>query len=242
MRRFVYRLPFDVGFAPNPFWGSLTLGTCKPLIRKAARPGDTVFAILPMHGEDRLVYAARVAEVMGWREYWHDPRFEAKIPRVYPGATRAERVGDRCYRPRPDGSYEQLVSEHWSGLRWAERADEKAKDLSGPVLICREFSYFGARAPLLPPSCSFVSSLSRAPRGDWPPAAAAELDKLFAALPRGVHGPPVCWPRAGAALDMSWVEAAGPNLSTLARSALRLSPKKNPPSADWHPGGWVPTR
>ena len=29
MRLFAYKMTHDTGFAPNPFWGYLTLATCK---------------------------------------------------------------------------------------------------------------------------------------------------------------------------------------------------------------------
>jgi Nucleotide modification associated domain 2 len=42
MRLFSYKMTNDSGFAPNPFWGRLTLATCKPEIRKAKRVGDWI--------------------------------------------------------------------------------------------------------------------------------------------------------------------------------------------------------
>ena len=42
MRLFAYKMTHDTGFAPNPFWGCLTLATCKPKIRESKRPGDWV--------------------------------------------------------------------------------------------------------------------------------------------------------------------------------------------------------
>ena len=35
MHCFRYRMDHDYGFAPNPFWGTLTLATCKAQIRKS---------------------------------------------------------------------------------------------------------------------------------------------------------------------------------------------------------------
>jgi Nucleotide modification associated domain 2 len=37
---FSYVVTHDKGFAPNPYFGFLTLATCKPQIRKSARVGD----------------------------------------------------------------------------------------------------------------------------------------------------------------------------------------------------------
>lgn len=39
MRLFAYKMTHDTGFAPNPFWGYLTLATCKPKIREKKRRG-----------------------------------------------------------------------------------------------------------------------------------------------------------------------------------------------------------
>ncbi|MGE3595803.1 MAG: hypothetical protein AB7N70_09645 [Dehalococcoidia bacterium] len=37
-----YKMTHDTGFAPNPFWGCLTLATCKPGIRQTRGPGDWI--------------------------------------------------------------------------------------------------------------------------------------------------------------------------------------------------------
>ena len=42
IRLFSYKLTNDGGFAPNPFWGALTLATCKPQIRLSKRIGDWI--------------------------------------------------------------------------------------------------------------------------------------------------------------------------------------------------------
>ena len=34
MRLFAYKMTHDTGFAPNPFWGWMTLATCKSQIRR----------------------------------------------------------------------------------------------------------------------------------------------------------------------------------------------------------------
>ena len=42
---FVYTVAYDVGFAPNPFYGFCTLATCKADIRNAADVGDWVVGV-----------------------------------------------------------------------------------------------------------------------------------------------------------------------------------------------------
>jgi hypothetical protein len=42
---YVYVVDRDFGFAPNPFYGVLTLATCKPRIRSVASMGDWVIGV-----------------------------------------------------------------------------------------------------------------------------------------------------------------------------------------------------
>jgi hypothetical protein len=63
-RLFTYVITHDAGFAPNPFYGVLTLNFCKPLIRRTAEVGDWVAANTAANfpgGRGLLVYAARGA-------------------------------------------------------------------------------------------------------------------------------------------------------------------------------------
>jgi hypothetical protein len=42
MRLFSYKLTTDLDFAPNPFYGMLTLVTCKPGKRRTKKKGDWI--------------------------------------------------------------------------------------------------------------------------------------------------------------------------------------------------------
>ena len=42
MRLFSYKLTNDSGFAPNPFFGTLSLACCKPEIRENRTIGDYI--------------------------------------------------------------------------------------------------------------------------------------------------------------------------------------------------------
>lgn len=42
MKLYSYVVARDYGFAPNPFYAACTLATCKPRIRKTAKPNDWV--------------------------------------------------------------------------------------------------------------------------------------------------------------------------------------------------------
>lgn len=139
----------DKGFAPNPFGCSLTLATCKPGIRNAARVGDWVAGFtsksLAGHdvGSERLVYLMRVAEKLLLRDYFRDPRFRDKIPDM--GADGPEaKAGDNIYRPlRSDAAsaadFEQLANaNHVPGNR--------KRDVGGNFVLVSDVFYYSAEA------------------------------------------------------------------------------------------------
>ena len=105
MRLFSYKLTHDGGFAPNPFWGALTLATCKPLIRLHKRPGDWIAGFTSAAlcddavGQERLIYLMQVHRKMPIAQYFRDPEFRNKIP-TRNSAQQIERVGDNIYRPK----------------------------------------------------------------------------------------------------------------------------------------------
>jgi len=80
----------DTGFAPNPYHGTLTLATCKPAIRRCSQVGDWIGGwtgvkvvnkdgnIIHFSNNQRLVYLARVSEVIKIQDYWS--RFPEKRP------------------------------------------------------------------------------------------------------------------------------------------------------------------
>lgn len=81
-RLFSYVVRYDSGFAPNPFYGSCTLATCKPDIRRSAQPKDWVVgtgsADRWRDRGTRLVHAMKVGEAMDFRSFWDDPRFAGR--------------------------------------------------------------------------------------------------------------------------------------------------------------------
>ena len=122
MRLFAYKMTHDTGFAPNPFWGYLTLATCKPKIREHKRPGDWVAGFTSKElcgdwvGDERLVFLMQVEERMALADYFHDRRFQQRIPRD-PPAVKVYRCGDNIYRPlvrnaRDATEFEQLPNDH----------------------------------------------------------------------------------------------------------------------------------
>jgi hypothetical protein len=164
IRLFSYKLTNDSGFAPNPFWGFLTLATCKPQIRLRKKEGDWIAGFtsgeLCQHavGRERLIYLMRVKEKMPIARYFRDARFARKIPK--PMSTRAiERVGDNIYEPRREpatapSDFRQLKNEHHfddMNRRCAGVGESQVTDLSGlNVLIAQRYAYFGSQALYIP--------------------------------------------------------------------------------------------
>lgn len=210
-----YRLTEDTGFAPNPFFGILSLATGMPELRQSATVDDWIAGFtsgaLCGHapGTERLVFLMRVGEVVSYAEYHADPRFTRKIPHLN-GGPEVERHGDNIYHPMRVSAdapelFEQLPNpHHWNVAQ--DRQDERSKrqDLRGRrVLLATEYAYFG-RAPLAVPDFARPTL----PRCNAPAGAAtddAELARAFIDLALGrasrpVVAPPHVW-RNG---DDSW--------------------------------------
>ena len=104
MRLFAYKMTHDTGFAPNPFWGFLTLATCKPGMRRSKRAGDWIAGFTSKDlcghhvGEERLVFLMQVDERIALADYFRDGRFQSRIPQNGPVAN-VYRCGDNIYRP-----------------------------------------------------------------------------------------------------------------------------------------------
>jgi len=152
-----YRLDHDLGFAPNPYFGWCSLACCMPTIRKHAAVGDIIVGIAGsnMRGLGRihpqLVYWMRVEEALTFDQYWHDPRFVMKRPRIT--GPKMHMVGDRTYRHEPqarDWSFE--LSMHYlpdagqGALGGHVEKDTKVDRL----LVGREFTYWGGAGPRVP--------------------------------------------------------------------------------------------
>lgn len=69
-RIYRYILVDDVGMAPCPAGDLITLGTCKPAIRRGASKGDWVLGFRPGSLErGMLLWGGRVADVLEHGEY-----------------------------------------------------------------------------------------------------------------------------------------------------------------------------
>ena len=148
-RLYSYKMHHDNGFAPNPYFGVLTLATCMSKMRQNTKVGNWIAgwtsrktATSTPLGEERLIYLAKVTDKIRIAEYWD--RFPMKRPS---NADEKSTRGDNIYCPD---------SSSHGGLRLAESiyrrptdAAKISKDLNGGfVLICEEYCFFGADAPL----------------------------------------------------------------------------------------------
>ena len=223
MKLYSYKLTHDTGFAPNPFWGLLTLATCRPGMRRnrQMKEGDWVAGFTSVElnedavGAERLIYLMQIAEKITIADYYHDPRFRTKIPN--PHADRAiERCGDNIYRPLrkhavEPAHFKQLPNpNHMEGVKACGRRKPASgfhvNDIGGKnVLIASDFIYFGQDAIEIPASLCPYLSKRPPPCGNKISGACAKLfiDFVFSqAKGKRVIGPPHSWPED----DDSWRE------------------------------------
>ena len=147
MKLITYKMTTDSGFAPNPFFGVLTLATCKPAIRRSPNIkkdnwisgwtsrtlcGDAV-------GQERLVYLAKIDNIIPIAEYWKDypqKRNNGKDDNSL------ESFGDNIYEPTTTGFIAHANVHH--NPKNDPHEKQKKRDIGGKkVIICKEFYYFG---------------------------------------------------------------------------------------------------
>jgi hypothetical protein len=141
---FSYVITCDRGFAPNPFGGFLTLATCKPRIRRAAREDDLIIATgsVSTQYKRKLIYAAVVSKVVPWEEYGSSADYKIKRP-----STKG-----KWWRKHGDNIYAK-VNKKWKRRRNESHTTRETMihDLRGKnVLVCNRFWYFGADAKVIP--------------------------------------------------------------------------------------------
>lgn len=191
MRIYSYVVKFDTGFAPNPFWGALTVACCKPAIRRTAKPGDIIVGLSRAEQGNRVVFVAHIAETLTYTQYWADRRFRLKRPKMGQTTDLANRVGDNIYEPLSGGRFRQRPSQHSNGE--AEHIGNKEHDLGGmSVLVARDFSYFGGDAIRLPSRFADLI-VGRAHKCRFPETLVQAVDRWRQKLPKGVEAAPHRW-------------------------------------------------
>ena len=195
MRLFSYKMTTDSGFAPNPFFGKMTLATCKPQIRKYKRKGDWIAGFTSKElccdevGEECLIFLMQVEEKILISQYYSHPDFQRKIPNL----SREEFIyksGDNIYEPEGDG-FIQLKNPNHDTLK------QQIHDLSGKyVLISTKFFYFGGNPLEIPESMRPEIPKGQSAHGSLThdTERAAEFIKYITEKGVGVHSAPHQWP------------------------------------------------
>jgi hypothetical protein len=182
-RLIAYVVKHDYGFAPNPYGGFLTLATCKAPIRNAAKVGDILLGTGAVKnvGMGKLIYAARISEIVDTEAYGREERFAIKRPVVGQGKER--RLGDNIYY-REAGQWRQRENPfHDEGNIAIDLASLK-------VLVCADFWYFGNAAADL--SAHFPDVIKQGPGCKYTrdPARVKDVLAWLEGFEKGVHGQP----------------------------------------------------
>ena len=150
MRLYSYVVRWDYGFAPNPFFGTCTLATCKPKIRRTATVGDWIVGVGSKTRNRRgyLVYVMKVSDEMTFNQYWTDDRFARKKPNM--AGSKKQAFGDNIYFRDRKCRWQQSSSRH-SLPDGSPHPDHIRVDTdTDKVLIGRTFAYWGGYGPQLP--------------------------------------------------------------------------------------------
>ncbi|MDE5880856.1 MAG: hypothetical protein K2H60_03925 [Muribaculaceae bacterium] len=182
-----YLMTYDTQFAPNPFYGILTLATCKPVIRRKAEIGDWISGWTAMEVRDKenkkhtfkdgqkMIYLARITDKMTFAEYWE--KYPEKRPVSLSSITTEKRCGRGCGGKKQENtsynSGDNIYKPYHKNDKTGEisyeqlensshKPDEADHDLSGKyVLLCDEFYYFGVNNALDVPKEIFNYAVPR---------------------------------------------------------------------------------
>ena len=191
MKCYSYKMDHDFGFAPNPFWGVMTLATCKGSIRSSSNLeiGDWVIYI------GHLIFAMKVEKIITFDEYWNNPDFQCKKP-VFNGSV-MQMYGDNVYHTNPQTK--EVIQErcaHTVEGKNPKDTGQYRRDIRGKnVLISRNFYYFGANAPELPDEFKHMASTVRNMECNHVDEETVKkfADWLQSNYKIGIHGDPINW-------------------------------------------------
>lgn len=150
MRLFSYIVRWDYGFAPNPFFGTCTIATCKPKLRRTAKVGDWIVGVgsKTQNRHGHIVYVMQVAEEMTFNEYWADERFARKKSNLAGSLKQA--FGDNIYFHDRNGQWHQSNSRHSREDGSLDRDHVEHDTDTDKVLISGTYAYWGGCGPELP--------------------------------------------------------------------------------------------
>lgn len=205
LRLFSYKLTNDSGFAPNPFWGYLTLATCKPRIRASKNVDDWIAGFTSKKlgdqpGQEKLIYLMKITDTLSIAEYFRASRFKNKVPTLS-AHDFVHKAGDNIYRPLSQGAFAPDDFEQIANPNHTDK--NKLKDLSGSkVLISDDFFYFGRNALVIPSNVR-----PKVPKGQSSQGVRTDDQTLIQDFiiyvsrhGKGIHGAPHKWPGN----DQSW--------------------------------------
>lgn len=149
MTVYIYVVDRDFGFAPNPFHGTCTLATCKPVIRRKAQLRDWVIGVggKNLKATGRCIFAMEVTDTMCFDDYWASPKHKDKIP--VRNGSRIMMNGDNIYH-KESKIWRQADSHHSKPDGSPEPSNIKNDTQTDQVLISDHFYYFGDKAPEVP--------------------------------------------------------------------------------------------
>ncbi len=129
---YVYKCVIDDGTAPCVDRGLLSMTVCKPKVRTSATVGDIVvaFGTNAQPAPNRLVYAAKITELVTGGRYFVEPKYQTRK--------------DCIYKRTPHGTLKLVPSAS------AHNTGTHTKDIGSPpaypnaiALISNDFRYFG---------------------------------------------------------------------------------------------------
>lgn len=198
VRLYSYVVRYDIGFAPNPFYGWCTLATCKQDMRRTAKVGDWIIGTgsASHNAVSRLVYAMHIDEVLTFETYWRDPRFSRKRPTRHGNIKRA--YGDNIYHHGPSGEWVQEDSRHSLPDGSSNQGHIEKDTSTDAVLASQQFTYWGSRGPAIPQhlregELDLVHE-TQAHRCRFPDAVRDAAVDWITSLEPGVHADPPDWP------------------------------------------------
>lgn len=191
MRLCSYVVKNDRGLAPNPFWGYCTLAVCTPNhMNIRAVNGDWFVGITNQARGNQLLFAMQVSEIKNFDDYYNDPRFVAKKPRM--NGSWSQQVGDNMYFKDETGAWNQHETQYHC------EQSKQEKDLKYPrVFIAEHFYYFGKNAVVIPAEHTALMWSGRGCRctGDQV-TVLSFLEWLGRNFEPGIHGEPFDKPSA----------------------------------------------
>lgn len=199
MKCYSYKMDHDYGFAPNPFWGVMTLATCKSTLRRSSNLniGDWVIATggKVLNKEDYLIFAMKVERIITFDQYWNDPSFQCKKPDFNGSVMRM--YGDNVYHTDPQtGEVIQERCAHTVKGKIPKNTEQYKRDINGKnVLISKTFYYFGNNAFELPDKFKCMASRVRNIQCNHVDEDTIKefVDWLQLNYKIGIHGEPINW-------------------------------------------------